>query len=99
MSGGRRDGRSVFVGNIPYDATEEHLRELFAEVGEVVSFRLMMDKDTGRPKGFGFCEYKDLVGAGIPLDTLASRRCCVLTCPPSSQRHRVPSATSRGASS
>ena len=61
MANNPRNGRSVFVGNIPYDATEEHLRDLFAEVGEVVSFRLMMDRDTARPKGFGFCEYKDAV--------------------------------------
>lgn len=51
--------RCVFVGNIPYDATEEQLIQICEEVGPVVSFRLVIDRDTGKPKGYGFCEYKD----------------------------------------
>ncbi|XP_073280835.1 cleavage stimulating factor 64-like isoform X1 [Primulina huaijiensis] len=51
--------RCVFVGNIPYDATEEQLIQLCEEVGPVVSFRLVTDRETGKPKGYGFCEYKD----------------------------------------
>ncbi|XP_019427544.1 PREDICTED: cleavage stimulating factor 64 isoform X1 [Lupinus angustifolius] len=51
--------RCVFVGNIPYDATEEQLIEICQEVGPVVSFRLVVDRETGKPKGYGFCEYKD----------------------------------------
>uniref|UniRef100_M1ANQ0 mRNA splicing factor n=1 Tax=Solanum tuberosum TaxID=4113 RepID=M1ANQ0_SOLTU len=47
------------VGNIPYDATEEQLMQICEEVGPVVSFRLVIDKETGKPKGYGFCEYKD----------------------------------------
>lgn len=53
----------IFVGNIPYDATEEQVKALCEEVGPVVSFRIVTDRDTGRPKGFGFCEYKDEVTA------------------------------------
>ncbi|CAL9763455.1 unnamed protein product [Musa acuminata subsp. burmannicoides] len=51
--------RCVFVGNIPYDATEDQLKQLCEEVGPVVSFRLVYDRETGKPKGYGFCEYKD----------------------------------------
>ena len=51
--------RSVFVGNIPYEATEESLKDIFAQVGPVLSFRLVYDRDTGKPKGYGFCEYQD----------------------------------------
>ncbi|PIA55079.1 hypothetical protein AQUCO_00800076v1 [Aquilegia coerulea] len=51
--------RCVFVGNIPYDATEEQLKEICEEVGPVVSFRLVLDRETNKPKGYGFCEYKD----------------------------------------
>ncbi|KAK6938223.1 RNA recognition motif domain [Dillenia turbinata] len=51
--------RRVFVGNIPYDATEEQLIQICEEVGPVVSFRLVIDRETGKPKGYGFCEYKD----------------------------------------
>ncbi|XP_034943139.1 cleavage stimulation factor subunit 2 isoform X3 [Chelonus insularis] len=51
--------RSVFVGNIPYEATEENLKDIFSEVGPVLSFKLVYDRETGKPKGYGFCEYKD----------------------------------------
>lgn len=50
---------TVFVGNISYDTTEEQLKQKFSEVGRVVSFRLNYDRETGKPKGFGFCEYDD----------------------------------------
>ncbi|KAL1123106.1 hypothetical protein AAG570_002194, partial [Ranatra chinensis] len=47
------------VGNIPYEATEEKLKDIFNEVGPVLSFKLVYDRETGKPKGYGFCEYKD----------------------------------------
>ena len=56
--------RSVFVGNIPYEATEEQIRDIFNEVGVVLSFRLVYDRETGKPKGYGFCEYKVLNPCG-----------------------------------
>jgi cleavage stimulation factor subunit 2 len=46
--------RSVFVANIPYEATEEKLKDIFAEVGPVVSFKLVFDRETGKPKGKTF---------------------------------------------
>ncbi|MBN3323795.1 CSTF2 factor, partial [Atractosteus spatula] len=52
-------GSSPAVGNIPYEATEEQLKDIFSEVGLVVSFRLVYDRETGKPKGYGFCEYQD----------------------------------------
>ncbi|XP_046652509.1 cleavage stimulation factor subunit 2-like [Daphnia pulicaria] len=51
--------RSVFVGNIPYDVTEEKLKDIFSEAGPVVSFKIVYDRETGKPKGYGFCEYRD----------------------------------------
>lgn len=51
--------RSVFVGNIPYEATEEKLKDIFGEVGQVLAFKLVFDRETGKPKGYGFCEYRD----------------------------------------
>ncbi|KAJ7519896.1 hypothetical protein O6H91_20G059800 [Diphasiastrum complanatum] len=51
--------RCVFVGNIPYDASEEQLVQICEEVGPVVSFRLVADRETGKPKGYGFCEFRD----------------------------------------
>lgn len=57
----------VFVGNIPYDVTEEQIVDIMKGVGPVVSFRLMFDRETGRSKGFGFCEYTDVETASSAL--------------------------------
>jgi len=61
--------RSVFVGNIAYKASEDDLTHLFSQAGQVVSFRLICDRETGRPKGYGFCEFSDAVGADNALRT------------------------------
>lgn len=49
----------VFVGNIPYDIAETQIIDIFSEVGQVVGFRMVFDRDTGKPKGYGFCTYQD----------------------------------------
>ncbi|PPQ76011.1 hypothetical protein CVT26_005115 [Gymnopilus dilepis] len=46
------------VGNLPYDVTEEEVIKVFKPVGKVKGFRLVFDKTTSRPKGFGFCEFQ-----------------------------------------
>ncbi|NLT35230.1 MAG: RNA-binding protein [Gaiellales bacterium] len=46
----------LYVGNLSYSTTEETVREKFAAHGEVVSVALIVDRETGRPKGFGFVE-------------------------------------------
>ncbi|KAI1870201.1 hypothetical protein JX265_006371 [Neoarthrinium moseri] len=51
--------RVVFVGNIPYGLSEEQITDIFSSAGPVVNFRLVYDRETGRPKGFGFAEYPD----------------------------------------
>ncbi|KAB7627766.1 RNA recognition motif domain-containing protein [Alkalilimnicola sp. S0819] len=47
---------SIYVGNLPFTSTEDELRDLFGEFGEVESVRLINDRDTGRPRGFGFVQ-------------------------------------------
>ncbi len=49
----------LFVGNLPYDATEAELKELFATVGTPLSVRLPTDRETGKPRGFAFVEWSD----------------------------------------
>ncbi|MGD8429154.1 MAG: RNA-binding protein [Ectothiorhodospiraceae bacterium] len=46
--------KSIYVGNLPFTASEDEVRDLFAAYGEVDSVRLITDRDTGRPRGFGF---------------------------------------------
>jgi cold-inducible RNA-binding protein len=47
----------LYVGNLSFNTSESQLRELFAAHGEVASASLVMDRDTGRPRGFGFVEF------------------------------------------
>ncbi|HEX5475716.1 MAG TPA: RNA-binding protein [Vicinamibacterales bacterium] len=49
-------GRRLYVGNLPYSATEEQLTDLFSRAGKVDSVRVMRDMATGRARGFGFVE-------------------------------------------
>ena len=48
--------KKLYVGNLPFSATEDQVRELFASHGEVSSVNLITDRETGRPRGFGFVE-------------------------------------------
>jgi RNA recognition motif-containing protein len=48
--------KKLFVGSLPYSTNDEELRELFAEVGTVESATVIMERETGRSKGFGFVE-------------------------------------------
>ena len=49
----------LYVGNLSFDTTEQGLESMFAEHGAVQSAALVMDRDTGRPRGFGFIEMTD----------------------------------------
>jgi RNA recognition motif-containing protein len=49
-------GKRLYVGNLSYNATELDLRDLFAKFGTVADAKLVTDRDTGRPRGFGFVE-------------------------------------------
>jgi RNA recognition motif-containing protein len=53
----------IFVGNLAYTATEEDVRQLFEGYGVVDTVRLATDRDTGRPRGFGFVEMPDATEA------------------------------------
>jgi cleavage stimulation factor subunit 2 len=55
-----KSARSVFVGNIPYEVTEERLKDIFSAVGPVLSFKLVFDRENGKPRGYGFCEFQDI---------------------------------------
>ncbi|HJN84809.1 RNA-binding protein [Candidatus Uhrbacteria bacterium] len=60
----------LFVGNISWDASEEDLQTLFAAYGEVVSARIVMDKFSGRSRGFGFVEMSNDDEAQAAIEAL-----------------------------
>jgi len=51
--------KSIYVGNLPFTATEEEVRGLFSPFGDVQSVKIVSDRETGRPRGFGFVEMAD----------------------------------------
>ncbi len=50
---------NIYVGNLPYSTTSDELRSLFSQHGQVDSAAVIMDRDTGRSRGFGFVEMPD----------------------------------------
>ena len=51
--------KSIYVGNLPFSATEDEVRGLFGTYGEVLSVKIITDRETGRPRGFAFVEMGD----------------------------------------
>lgn len=48
--------KKLYVGNLPWSATEDQVRDLFSEYGSVDSVNIVTDRETGQPRGFGFVE-------------------------------------------
>src|SRR5437764_8006505 len=63
----------LFVGNLSFQATEEDLRELFAQAGTVETVRIITDQFTGRPRGFGFVEMPTKEEATKAIEMLNGR--------------------------
>ncbi len=59
--------KKLFVGNLPYTTTNEELGEFFAQFGEVLSAAVIMDRTTGRSKGYGFVEMTDDTAADAAI--------------------------------
>ncbi len=49
----------LYVGNLPYSVTDDSLRDMFASYGDIASATVIMDRNSGRSKGFGFVEFED----------------------------------------
>lgn len=58
----------LYVGNLPFSVSEDQLREMFAVYGEISQLNLIMDRDTGRPKGFGFITFASQQSAEKALE-------------------------------
>ena len=60
----------LYVGNLSYSTTESQLRDLFSAHGEVASATIVMDRETGRPRGFGFVEFSNDEQAKAAINAL-----------------------------
>ncbi len=65
--------KKLYVGGIPYSSTDADLRDAFAQIGEVTSATIIMDRMSGRSKGFGFVEMTNDDDAAKAIDTWNSK--------------------------
>ncbi len=61
---------NIYVGNLSYNVSEENLRQAFEALGQVSSARIVKDKYSGQPRGFGFVEMPDLAEAQAAIKNL-----------------------------
>ena len=61
---------NIYVGNLPFGTTEDEVRDLFTAYGRVTSVTLIVDRETGRLRGFGFVEMEDDQEAGEAIEAL-----------------------------
>ena len=90
---------TIYVGNLPFTATEDDVRDLFAAHGNVHSVKLIIDRDTGRPRGFGFVEMdgQDAAGAIEALGESSEAARGLVQLPPSAWYFRsLPALNARG---
>lgn len=64
---------SIYIGNLPYDTTEEQVVDLFKQFGEVNRAALVTDRETGRPRGFGFVEMPNDNEARAAIENLSGK--------------------------
>jgi hypothetical protein len=86
-------GMNIYVGNLAFSATEEDLRQAFAKFGEVASVNIIMDRETGRSRGFAFVEMPDSAQANEAIEEvngmeIAGRSVTVNEARPRSDRSR-----------
>lgn len=60
----------LYVGNLPFSTGSDELREIFGQHGEVVAADVVIDRDTGRSRGFAFVEMKDSSGGNAAIEAL-----------------------------
>ena len=66
-------GNKLYVGNLSFSCTEEQIKALFSEAGNVTSVRIITDRDSGRSKGFGFVEMSNDAEAAKAVESLNNR--------------------------
>lgn len=67
-------GKKLYVGNLSYDVTNASLEEMFSSFGTVTSAQIIMDRDSGRSKGFGFVEMDNNQEAQNAIEALNEKQ-------------------------
>jgi RNA recognition motif-containing protein len=93
--------KKLHVGNLSFDTTKEQIQELFSQAGQVTEITLVNDRDSGRPKGFGFVEMATESAAQEAIKrfnghTLDEREIVVSEARPREQRPSPPRSFDRG---
>uniref|UniRef100_A0A0N4ZAI6 RRM domain-containing protein n=1 Tax=Parastrongyloides trichosuri TaxID=131310 RepID=A0A0N4ZAI6_PARTI len=65
-----RGKNSIFVGNISYEVSEDTIKSIFSQVGPILHMKMVYDRETGRPRGYGFIEYADVQTAETAIRNL-----------------------------
>jgi len=66
---------NLYVGNLPYTMNDQELNELFSQIGDVQSAKVMSDRETGRSRGFGFVEMADADAGHQAIEKLNGQDC------------------------
>jgi RNA recognition motif-containing protein len=66
---------NIYVGNLPFQTTEDDLRNMFSQYGPVDKVNIIMDRMTGRSRGFGFVEMSDSAAANAAISALNGTQC------------------------
>ena len=61
---------NIYVGNLPFGTTEQNLQELFSQYGQITKTSIIIDRETGRSRGFGFVEMADDAEGKAAIDAL-----------------------------
>ena len=92
-------GKNIYVGNMGFDTTQDKLQELFQAYGEVTSVNIITDRDTGRPRGFGFVEMATDEAASAAIGALDGQEVDGRTLKVNEAKPRAPRSGGRGGGS
>ncbi len=85
----------IYIGNLSFETTEDGLRDLFAENGQVDSVAIITDRDTGRSRGFGFVEMSDDGEARAAIEAVNGKELNGRTLTVNEARPRAPRSDGR----
>ncbi len=83
--------RNIYVGNLPWSFKDENLGQMFGEHGEVQSAKVIMDRDSGRSRGFGFVEMSTAEEASAAIEAISGSEVDGRTLKVDAAQERAPS--------